>query len=130
MTTPRSVHSMGCATYMRSMSSPNPIVAKVKKETRKHRTGPGPGEGEDDTDESEQADEAPGITQLGCVHQSKERARHQDAGGHAGANSARGFHPERLENRGSNARQDRIQVAAKNRFLHEGCDKYSHGHER
>jgi len=35
------------------------IIAKVKKETRKHRTGQAPGEGEDDTDESEQADEAP-----------------------------------------------------------------------
>src|SRR5467141_983102 len=106
------------------------IVAQVKKETREHRARPGAGESKDNADESEQADEAPGPTQLRCVHEAKEHAGHQDAGHHAGTSGAAELHAEELENLRGNTRQDRIQVAAKDGFLYKGRDEYGHGHER
>ena len=84
------------------------IVSQVKKETREHGTRPGAGEGKNNADESEQADEAPGPTKLGCVHEAKEYAGHQDAGHYAGTSGAAEFHPEELENGRGDARQDRI----------------------
>src|SRR6266849_9483904 len=106
------------------------IVPEVKKEAGENGPSPSAGKRKNYSDESQEADEAPGITELGSVDEPKERARHQDAGHHAGASGAGEFHPEELENRRGDARQDRIQVAAKDGFLHERRDKYCHGHER
>src|SRR5260370_5865929 len=73
------------------------IVAEMEQETCEHSTGPGTGEGKDHANESEQADKAPGPTELGCVHEPKERARHHDARRHASARRAGEFHAEELE---------------------------------
>src|SRR6266850_1346242 len=72
MTTPRSVHAMGWATYMRSMSSRNPIVAKPAQEDEQDS-------GEEDSDEGAEPDGAkrtgPGVLGEAGKFAGKERIK-------------------------------------------------------
>src|SRR6266481_4204382 len=117
MTTPRSVHSIGCATYMRSKSSRNPIVAKMKQKTREYRAGPGPRKRKDDSNKSKQCDQAPGPAKLRAVHEPEQDSGHDDSNEGAEANGAKRGGARRLRESGKLAGKKRVKIAAENGFF-------------
>src|SRR5258705_13996881 len=76
------------------------VVAEMEEEAGEDGAGVCARKREDYADENQQADDAPGPTELGAVHQTEEDASKQNAG----------YDAERF-------REERIEVAAKNSFL-------------
>src|ERR1700756_2579150 len=85
------------------------VIAEMEEEAGEDGAGVRAGEGEDYPHEDQQADDAPGPTELGAVHQAEEDAGKQNAG-----NDPEGFCEERIE------------IPAKDGFLHERGYEDSH----
>src|ERR1700741_3276999 len=89
------------------------VVAEMEEEAGYHGSRARASESENHANQCQQADEAPGPSELRAVHEAEQDSRDEDASGRAEANCLKRIDTEDFREAREFAGKERIEVAAK-----------------